>query len=87
MCQLRDRQGNVLDRLDPLTEDQATQLKEFLHTRKQELEQIPHRGLRPVAVEPTGWLCPNCGRAHSPDTATCPEAPRGRGLRDRVHTT
>lgn len=22
--------------------------------------------------QPTGWKCPNCGRAHGPDVATCP---------------
>jgi hypothetical protein len=27
-----------------------------------------------------GWLCPNCGKAHGPDVATCPE-PAGANLR------
>lgn len=51
--------------------------------RDKALEADPPRGLRPVSI-PSGWQCPNCGRAHAPDVATCPEPPRGGSLRERL---
>jgi rubrerythrin len=31
-----------------------------------------------------GWQCPNCGGAHAPDIATCPEPPRNGSLWERL---
>lgn len=50
---------------------------------ERELETDPPRGLRTSPL-PSGWHCPNCGRAHAPDIATCPEPPKGGSLQERL---
>jgi hypothetical protein len=72
----------------PLTSEEIVQkakiiLGDIRDERDRDLETNPPRGLRPVS-RPSGWQCPNCGSAHAPDIATCPEPPRGGSLRERM---
>lgn len=80
MCVLRNRWGQV--GLESLTEDAKQALELFGEDRRKQIDADPLRGLR--GIQASGWRCPNCGSAHAPDVHTCPEPPRGGGLRDRL---
>lgn len=77
VCVIRNRYGHELS-------DEAKQMvQEFGEERKRQLDAKPQRGLR-GPVTGAGWQCPNCGGAHGPHVATCPEPPRNGSLRERV---
>ena len=78
MCVAQHRYGPLVG----LTEEGMLAVEEFVKERRKQFEDDPPRGLRGIAV--AGWQCPNCGRAHAPDVATCPEMPRGGSLRERL---
>ena len=69
-----------------LTDEQKKALQEFVEERWRQFDADLSRGLWPPhgAPTPSGWQCPNCGKAHAPDVATCPEPPRGGSLRERL---
>lgn len=75
--------NGILAGLDELTPEQKDNVREFEEKRKRQLEAEPHGGLRGASMR-SGWQCPNCGGAHAPDIATCPEPPRGGSLRERL---
>jgi hypothetical protein len=66
---------------EPLSSEEITRrargiIAQITDDHRRNLKENPPRGLR-RAVAGTGWQCPNCGSAHGPDVATCPEPPRG----------
>lgn len=69
---------NTLLGCNELTEEQKEVVRKF-----GEFDADPPRGLRGPDKR-SGWQCPNCGGAHAPDIATCPEPPRGGSLRERI---
>jgi hypothetical protein len=73
----------ILKDCHELTDEQKKAVQEFDEERKRQLESEPPRGLRGSAMR-SGWRCPNCGGAHAPDVATCPEPPRGGSLAERL---
>ena len=72
----------ILAGCDELTETQKKAVQEFGEERQRQFDADPPRGLR--GPSPRGWQCPNCGSAHAPDIATCPEPARGGSLRERL---
>ncbi len=87
MCIARDRRGNPIDfdwppELVELSEEHKRVVRQFEEERRKQLEAEPLQGLRgSLAI---GWQCPNCGNAHAPDVATCPDPPKGGSLRGRL---
>lgn len=65
-----------------LTDEQKRAVQEFGEERQRQFDADPPKGLRGTPAH--GWQCPNCGSAHGPDIATCPEPPRGGSLRERL---
>lgn len=84
MCLVNRRYGPIGDffGIEGISPVDPAELQPFLDERKRQLEAEPQRGLRPGPSY--GWHCPNCGSAHAPDVATCPEPPRGGSLRERL---
>jgi hypothetical protein len=80
MCLSVNSRGQIGD---PLTPDQLKELEDWFLDRKKQLESEPHRGMKREAAG-IGWMCPNCGNAHGPETVTCPEPPKGGSLRQRL---
>lgn len=76
MCEVVRRFG------DPLTASQLTDLDRWLLDRKKQLDAGPRRGLV-RAVAGSGWSCPACGGAHSPEIHTCP-VEKPASLRERI---
>lgn len=81
MCVAQHRYG-VLAGLDELTDDQKRGVREFGEERQRQFDADPPKGLRGTVG--SGWQCPNCGKAHAPDVATCPDPPRDGSLRERL---
>lgn len=77
--EIRRGARRILDGMRPVD---PAELQPFIDERKRQLEVEPQIGLRPSLS--SGWQCPNCGSAHAPDIATCPEPPRGSSLRERL---
>jgi uncharacterized OB-fold protein len=78
MCVAQHRYGPLVG----LDEDGFLAIEKFVEERKKQFDADLPRGLRSASA--AGWQCPNCGRAHAPDVATCPEMPRGGSLRERL---
>lgn len=64
------------------TDEQKRAVQEFGEERQRQFDADPPKGLRGTPAH--GWQCPNCGSAHGPDIATCPEPPRDGSLRERL---
>ena len=81
--EIKRRARGILDGMEPVDPEA---LKPFLDERRRQFVADPPRGLRRPESAPlsAGWQCPNCGRAHGPDVATCPESPRDGSLRKRI---
>jgi hypothetical protein len=83
MCIVTTRHGSDIQ--GESFESEIDSIEDFLKERKRQFEVDPPRGLRhPESAPSAGWQCPNCGRAHGPEVSTCPEPPKGKGLRDRI---
>ena len=77
---------SVFDGIDGLRPVDPADLAEYERAMTEEVipqllkEQNRKRWPQPAAA---GWMCPNCGRAHSPEITTCPHDNRTLGERLR----
>lgn len=79
MCVMKHPFLNI-EGMQPLDEERRSILQEL---QEQADKGARPNGLRPMHLGP-GWQCPNCGKAHGPQVATCPEEPTGGSLRERL---